>query len=72
MTCLGGFFSIVARPVVVVFMRDPSIAACGERGAHCTRRANAHGSRNYLMLLIVSAEAPGRVWGLRATAIDFP
>jgi hypothetical protein len=26
MACLG-FFSIVARPVVVVFMRDPSIAA---------------------------------------------
>jgi hypothetical protein len=26
MACLVGFFSIVARPEVVVFMRDPSIA----------------------------------------------
>jgi hypothetical protein len=26
MACLVGFVSIVARPLVVVFMRDPSIA----------------------------------------------
>jgi hypothetical protein len=39
MACLAGFFSIVARPVVIVFMRDPSIAEVGERAGDCIRRA---------------------------------
>jgi hypothetical protein len=33
MACLVGFFSIVARPLVVVFMRDPSIAAVANGSA---------------------------------------
>jgi hypothetical protein len=61
MACLVGFFSIVARPVVVVFMRDPSIAAVGERADQCIRRANRDASRNCLMRLIVSVETARRV-----------
>ena len=41
MACLFEFVSIVARPVVVVFMRDTLLSCVGERAGNCIRRANS-------------------------------
>jgi hypothetical protein len=58
MACLGGFFSIVARPVVVVFMRDPSIARVANARVIASGVPKRPRARNCLIYRALSEKCP--------------